>query len=293
MFEFRKIDISDKPWVTELLRKSDFRGCEYSFANNMAWHRLYETKICRYKDFYISCSEKDGLHFTFPAGAGDYKEVLTLLRKYAEECGVPFVVSSVLTENLPLFEEYFPDEYTVENDESGNDYIYLAENLRELRGKKYHGKRNHLKRFYETDWSYSKMTERDFDECIEFAVKSYNENMSYDDESSVGEQFVINTFFNNFDALDLRGGVIRVGGKVEGFTIGSRINSDTMDIHVEKANAAVNGAYTAIMNEFAKAESAEFTYINREEDLGLEGLRRSKRSYCPEFMLVKNTVIFK
>lgn len=293
MFEFRKIDISDKPWITELLRKSDFRGCEYSFANNMAWHRLYETKICRYKDFYISCSEKDGLHFTFPAGAGDYKEVLTLLRKYAEECGVPFVVSSVLTENLPLFEDYFPGEYTVENDESGNDYMYLAENLRELRGKKYHGKRNHLKRFYETDWSYSKMTERDFDECIEFAVKSYNENMSYDDESSVGEQFAINTFFNNFDALDLRGGVIRIGGKVEGFTIGSRINSDTMDIHVEKANAAINGAYTAIMNEFAKAESADYTYINREEDLGLEGLRRSKRSYCPEFMLVKNTVIFK
>lgn len=293
MFDFKKIDISDKPWITELLRKSDFRGCEYSFANNMAWHRLYETKICRYKDFYISCSEKDGLRFTFPAGEGDYKEVLTLLRKYAEERGEPFVVSSVLTENLPLFEEYFPGEYTVENDESGNDYIYLAENLRELKGKKYHGKRNHLKRFYETDWSYSKMTEKDFDECIEYAVRSYNENMSYDDESSVAEQFAINTFFNNFDALDLMGGVIRVGGKVEGFTIGSRINSDTMDIHIEKANASINGAYTAVMNEFAKAESADFTYINREEDLGLEGLRRSKRSYYPEFMLVKNTVIFK
>ena len=293
MIDFKRLKLSRKEDYEKILFACPGRSCEYSFANNMAWHRLYETKICRYKDFYISCSEKDGLHFTFPAGEGDYKEVLTLLRKYAEERGVPFVVSSVLTENLPLFEEYFPDEYTVENDESGNDYIYLAENLRELRGKKYHGKRNHLKRFYETDWSYSKMTDKDFDECIEFAVKSYNENMSYDDESSVGEQFAINTFFNNFDALDLLGGVIRVGGKVEGFTIGSRINSDTMDIHVEKANAAINGAYTAIMNEFAKAESAEFTYINREEDLGLEGLRRSKRSYCPEFMLVKNTVIFK
>lgn len=293
MFDFRKIDISDKPWIRSLLGKSDFRGCEYSFANNMAWHRLYDTKICRYKDFYISCSEKDGLRFTFPAGEGDYKEVLTLLRKYAQERGEPFVVTSVLTEKLQLFEELFPGEYTVENDESGSDYIYLAENLRELKGKRYHGKRNHLKRFYETDWSYSKMTEKDFDECIEFAVRSYNENMSYDDESSVAEQFAINTFFNNFDALDLRGGVIRVGGKVEGFTIGSRINSDTMDIHIEKANASINGAYTAVMNEFAKAESADFTYINREEDLGLEGLRRSKRSYYPEFMLVKNTVIFK
>ncbi|MGN0587621.1 MAG: DUF2156 domain-containing protein, partial [Oscillospiraceae bacterium] len=211
MFDFRKIDISDKPWIRSLLQKSDFRGCEYSFANNMAWHRLYETKICRYKDFYISCSEKDGLRFTFPAGEGDYKEVLTLLRKYAEERGEPFVVSSVLTENLPIFEEYFPGEYTVENDESGNDYIYLAENLRELKGKKYHGKRNHLNRFYENDWSYSKMTEKDFDECIEFAVRNFNENMSYDDESSVAEQFAINTFFNNFDALDLKGGVIRVG----------------------------------------------------------------------------------
>ena len=293
MFEFRKIDISDQIWVKELLAKSDFRGCEYNFANNLAWHRLYQTQICRYNNFYISSSEKYGLAFTFPAGEGDYRELFIKLRKYAEERNSPLRISSVLPENLRLFEEYFSDEFTVSSDDSGFDYVYKSENLRNLAGKRYHGKRNHLKRFYETDWSYHDMTEADFDDCIEFAVNSYNDNMSYDDESSVGEQFAINTFFNHFEELGLKGGVIKVGGKVKGFTIASRTNSDTIDIHVEKADSTINGAYTAIMNEFAKSSAQEFEYINREEDLGIEGLRKSKRSYYPEFQIIKNTVTFK
>ncbi len=293
MFDFRKIELSDKDWIKKLLAKSDFRGCEYSFANNLAWNRHYETKICRYKDFYISGSRKEGLYFTFPAGEGDYKELFTELRKYAAESNSPLVISSVTPEKLPIFEEYFPDEYTVSSDPADYDYVYRAENLRELAGKKYHGKRNHLKRFYENNWSYNVMTEADFDECIEFAVKTYNDSNAYDNESSVGEQFAINTFFNYFNELELMGGVIRVDRKVEGFTIGSRINSDTMDTHIEKANSEINGAYTAVMNEFAKSASNDFTYINREEDLGIEGLRRSKRSYYPEFQIVKNVVTFK
>lgn len=293
MFDFRKIELKDREWINELLKKSDFRGCEYSFANNFAWHRLYETKICRYKDFYISCSEKYGLRFTYPAGEGDRKELFSALRRYAEERNCPLVVSSVLTENIALFEEYFPGEFTVSADEADFDYIYSAEKLRSLSGKKYHGKRNHLNRFYENNWSYSRLSEADFDECISFAVKSYNDNASYSDESAVGEQYAINTFFNYYNELGLFGGVVRIDGKVAGFTIGSRINSDTMDTHIEKAESGINGAYTAVMNEFAKDVSEEFAYINREEDLGIEGLRKSKRSYCPEFQIVKNTVTFR
>ncbi|MGN0552491.1 MAG: DUF2156 domain-containing protein [Oscillospiraceae bacterium] len=293
MFDFRKIELSDKPWIEKLLAMSDFRGCEYSFANNFAWHRLYETEICRYKDFYISKSEKYGLHFTFPAGQGDRKELFCELRKYSEEKGVPLCVTSVSNDDIAFFEECFPNEFTVSSDEADYDYIYLAEKLRALTGKKYHGKRNHLNRFYENNWSYSPLTEKDFDDCILFAAESYNDNDMYDDESAIGEQFAINTFFNNFEELGLKGGVIRIDGKLAGFTIGSRINSDTLDTHIEKADPSINGAYTAIMNEFAKAESNEFTYINREEDLGIEGLRKSKRSYCPEFQIIKNMVTFK
>lgn len=293
MFDFRKIELSDKPWIDSILKMSDFRGCEYTFANNFAWHRLYETEICRYKDLYISKSEKDGLHFTYPAGQGDRAELFRELRKYSEEKGSQLCVTSVSNDELALFEENFPNEYTVTTDEADYDYIYLAEKLRTLTGKKYHGKRNHLNRFYENNWSYSKLTEKDFDDCILFAAESYNDNDMYDDESAVGEQYAINTFFNNFDVLGLKGGVIRIDGKVAGFTVGSRINSDTLDVHIEKALPNINGAYTAVMNEFAKAESNDFTYINREEDLGIEGLRKSKLSYNPEFRLVKNVVTFK
>ena len=249
--------------------------------------------ICRYKDFYISSSEKYGLCFTFPAGIGDYKDLFVNLKRYAEEKNEPLRISSVLPENVALFDELFSGQFDVEADEDGFDYIYSAEKLRTLAGKKLHGKRNHLNRFYENNWSYSDMTEKDFDECIEYAVKNYNNNNSYTVESSVGEQFAINTFFNNFSELDLKGGVIRVNGKVEGFTIGSRTNSDTFDIHIEKATAEINGAYTAVMNEFAKTVSSDIEYINREEDMGLEGLRKSKRSYYPEFQIVKNLITFK
>lgn len=293
MLDFKVIEISDRPWVTELLKISDFRGCEYNFSNNMAWHRLYDTKICRYKDFYISRSMKYGMRFTFPAGRGDYKDLFGVLKKEAEEGGVPLTVSSVTDENLRIFEELFPGQYTVSCDEADCDYIYETEKLQTLSGKKYHQKRNHLARFRENNWQYSDMTAKDFDDCIEFAVNSYNLNQAYDDESSVAEQFAINTFMNYWDELGLKGGVIRVDGRLEGFTIGDGINSDTFDIHIEKANSDIQGAYAAINNEFAKSAANGYTYINREEDLGLEGLRKSKRSYHPAMMLRKNTVVFK
>ncbi len=293
MLDYKVIELSDRKWIAELLKKSDFRGCEYNFANNFAWHRLYNTTICRYKDFYISRSQKYGLMYTFPAGCGDYKDLFLTLKKDAEEQNSPLSISSVTDENLKLFEELFEGQYEVLCDESASDYIYDAEKLRTLSGKKYHKKRNHLSNFYRNNWEYSDMTEKDFDECIEFAVKSYNSNQSYDDESSVAEQFAINAFMNYYNELELNGGVIRVDGKVEAFTIGDPINSDTFDIHIEKANSEIQGAYTAINNEFAKSATNGYTYINREEDLGLEGLRKSKRSYYPVIMLRKNVVKFK
>ena len=293
MLDYKVIELSDRKWIMELLKKSDFRGCEYNFANNFAWHRLYDTTICRYKDFYISRSQKYGLMYTFPAGCGNYKDLFLTLKKDAEEQNTPLVISSVTDENLAIFKELFDGQYEVSCEDSSSDYIYDAEKIRTLSGKKYHKKRNHLSKFYQNDWEYSDMTEKDFDECIEFAVKSYNSNQSYDNESSVAEQFAINAFMNYYNELELKGGVIRVDGKVEAFTIGDPINSDTFDIHIEKANAEIQGAYTAINNEFAKSATNVYSYINREEDLGLEGLRKSKRSYYPVIMLKKNVVTFK
>ncbi len=302
MLNFREIQLSDKIWIDECLKISDFRGCEYSFANNLAWRRLSDTVICHHNGFYISCSFDDNRKpvFTFPAGAKcddngieKYKLLFEQLKEYAKSIHSELKISSVNSEHLRWMQEFYKDEITVCANRDSFDYIYKAENLIELKGKKYHGKRNHIKRFKDNGWSFEIMTPDCFDECTAFAAEFYNDNKSYDDYSAVVEQFVIHTFFTNFEYLGLKGGVLRKDGEMVGFTIGEQLNSDTFVVHIEKAKSEIQGAYPTICNEFLKTFASGLEYVNREEDLGIEGLRKSKLSYYPEFLLEKNTVTFK
>lgn len=302
MLKFREIQLNDKTWIDKCLKVSDFRGCEYSFANNLAWRRLSDTVICNHNGFYISCSfdEKRKPVFTFPAGARcdregieKYKALFQNLKEYAQSVHSELKISSVNSEHLKWMQEFYGDEITVSTNRDSFDYIYKTENLIELKGKKYHGKRNHIKRFKDNNWSFEILTSKAFDECAAFAADFYNDNKSYDDYSAVVEQFVIHTFFADFEYLGLKGGVLRKDGEIVGFTIGEQLNSDTFVVHIEKAKSEIQGAYPVICNEFLKACAFGLEYVNREEDLGIEGLRRSKLSYHPEFLLEKYTVTFK
>lgn len=295
MFNFREIELSDKVWIDELLSKSDFMGCEYSFANNVAWRRLNDSVISRYNDFYlISTSDDDNIYLTYPAGEGDILDFIVLFNNFCKNNGKKFVLSSVSSENLEFLKGNFNDKIEeIKSNPDYYDYIYNADDLINLRGKKYHSKRNHISNFKKQPWEYKVLTHDLFDDCIEFITKSYNHKNDPDDFSSIVEQYAINTFFNNFEYMNLKGGVLYQNNNIVGVTIGEKINSDTLVVHIEKASASVNGAYPTICNEFAKANAYDLKYINREEDLGIEGLRKSKRSYNPCFMLEKHTVIFK
>ena len=293
MLEFRDIQLSDKEWIDKSLKMSDFRGCEYSFANNIAWRRLGNAKISRFEDFYICASfSEDTPAFFFPAGKGDYKKIFHEFYKFSSFLDKPLVIQSVGTDNLNMFKEFYGNCFSIESDEGGYDYIYNAEYLMTLKGKKYHQKRNHLARFYENNWSYEPIDAHNMDECIELSVNLYNDKMGYNSRSSVLEQLAIHTFFDNFDYLGLKGGVIRIDGQVVAFSIGEKINSDTFCVHIEKAMPDIQGAFVAINNEFAKREASDCKYINREEDLGIEGLRKAKRSYHPCYLLEKHKIIF-
>ncbi len=299
MLEFRTIDISDKKWICECLARSDFRGCEYSFANNMAWRRMADTHITRSGEFYISVSSKYGIYFTFPSG-GDrntssltYKNVFEEMRKYSELNGQPLAISSVSKEYFPLFEELYSGQYEISTDPAYWDYVYNSSDLITLSGRKYHSKRNHLKKIKGDEYSYSKLTDNDIDDCLSFAVSSYNKNKAYDDFSQVCEQFAIDTYFRYYHELGLKGGVLKKSGKVIAFTLGERLNSDTFGVHIEKAEPLIDGAYPAINNYFAAENASELLYINREEDLGIEGLRKAKQSYHPAFMIEKYTLKFR
>lgn len=296
MLEFREISLSDRERICNALRVSDFRGCEYTFANNLAWRRLAGSKISFYKDFYICCAfdTDDGHpHFIFPAGSGDIREMISVLKQFAESNGSPLIFTGVTKSVLDLLYELFPDQFTVIPDRDSSDYIYRSSDLIGLPGKKYHQKRNHLARFNELPYEYSPVTEKDIDDCIYFCAQTYNSKYHLNSSSMVAEQFAINTYLSFFDELGLSGGIIRIDGKTAAVTIGERLNSDTFCVHIEKADISYNGIYAAVNNCFAKSAAADFEYINREEDMGIEGLRSSKLSYHPAFLLEKNIVTFK
>lgn len=289
MLEFRNISLSDRERVNKALKKSDFMGCEYSFANNLAWCRLANSKICFYKDFYIICAfdNPDGVPvFTFPSGDGDYSELFGELKKFSENMSCPLKISGVTEKSLAFIENLFPDRFSVELDRDSSDYIYRRSDLAELSGKKYHQKRNHLAKFNKLEYDFSLISEKDFDECIYFLTGNYNDK-SDNDFSAVAEQYAINTYFSSFNELELVGGIIRMDGRISAVTVGEPLNNNTFCVHIEKADRSIDGIYAGINNCFVRECMSGFDYINREEDMGIEGLRRAKLSYHPVFLLNK------
>jgi hypothetical protein len=304
MLEFREITIGDKPFVDKALAASDFRGCEYSFGNNLAWRRGANSKIAFLHGFYICAATSPSFSCVNPAGEGDRTGLINELRRYALSQGTPLRITGVTADQIPFFEEQFPGAYTVETNPDYFDYVYNVTDFRDFAGKRYHSKRNHLSRFKTlNNYTYNPITEADFDECIAFAAKQFDDkqdngdgtaaDVSFGDGSALIEQFAINTFFNYYSDLGLRGGIIRIDGQIAAFTVGERLNSDTYDVHIEKADTSFHGAYTAIANGFAADLAPLTNYLNREEDLGIEGLRRSKQSYYPVFLIEKSSLTFR
>lgn len=294
MLEFRDISLSDKSRAERALRQSDFRGCEYSFANNLAWRRLADTKLTFFDGFYLLCAFNGAAHpyFTFPAGCGDIHALLREMRIFAEHNGFPLTIGGVTDVQLRFFEESFPGMFTAEYDRDGSDYIYNSSDLIDLPGKKYHGKRNHLARFNELGCEFSLISEKDFDDCIVFLTNTYNNNADHIDDSFVAEQFALNTYFSYFGELGLQGGILRCDGQIIAVTIGEPVSSDTYCVHIEKADTSFNGVYAGINNCFARHCMSNYRFVNREEDLGLDGLRKAKSSYHPAFLLDKYIVTF-
>jgi hypothetical protein len=290
LLDFRLINIDDRPWINKLLKYSDFRGCEYSFANNLAWQRLSNSLITNFKDFYVimTCD----ISFMFPAGKGDYDEVLSEMKSFANSKGKPLKITNVTDETYDITEK-FADKYgyyLATLDSPGWwDYVYLREDLATLKGKKYEKKRNHFNQFCKYNWEYRELTKEYFDECIAFAAVTYNKKNGFNERSSIVEQYAIDRFFEYFEEMELQGGTLWVNGLLVGFTIGEKLNSDTFCIHIEKADINYQGAFTAINHEFSKRIDCK--YVNREEDMGIDGLRKSKQSKHPCFQIKKRTVI--
>lgn len=293
ILDFREPELSDRQWADELLAGSGFRGCIYTFGNNYVWRKVYNIQICRYKDFYMlrnTDHTDDQPRFFFPAGRGDLHEAIAVLREYCAGLGVPLMMTANKQSTEWLIANY--PEVRAEGDRDGFDYVYNSADLAELKGKKYHSKRNHLNRFYENDWSFEPITAANIPDCVSVLDQWLAANSTEPDADKQTEAAVVRESLDHFAALGYTGGMLRVSGEPQAFTFGEKSSEDTFVVHAEKALLNYQGAYTAVNCEFAKTIAGQYRYINREEDAGSPGLRKAKLSYHPAFMEEKYFVTF-
>lgn len=294
MLEFKEVELSDRDVIIKYLEKADYKGSEYSFGNNFIWQCANKIEFTLLDGFYcLKSNWKSSDIYTFPAGKGDIKSVIEKLMADSFEKEKKFKLRGITKENVTLLEEIFPEKFEFIENRDEFDYIYSAEKLINLPGKKMHSKRNHIARFKENNWTYENINENNLNECVQMSRDWCKKYFCNEDQSLVHEKCAIKKAFENFFVLDFKGGVLKIDGEVVAFTIGEKLSSDTFIVHIEKAYHEIQGAYPMINQQFVINNCKEFVYVNREEDLGEEGLRKAKLSYKPEILLEKYTATLK
>ncbi len=286
MFDFHQPTIKDFDWLKAILEEVQPMSCEYALSNLIGWSTHYDAQIANVEGCLVSKIIKNEV-FGFPKGAG-WKKALDSLRR---EYDYPSFYGLTIEEKEKL-ELTFPGEYVFYPSRNSFDYIYRVSDLAELTGKKYHSKRNHISYFMKTyNWSYEEMNRSNLQECIVMNDKWYELNVDKDPDGIEAEREVLKLCFDNFDLFGFVGGLLRVDERVVAFTFGERLNDNTFVTHFEKAFADIRGAYPMINNQFALNTLTEYEYVNREDDIGSEGLRKAKLSYYPEILLEKFTAV--
>ncbi len=292
MLPFQPLTIGDKSLVDTITAAEDSRSADFVFGNMFLWNDRYRQSICTYGGRLLVRAESEHLPiFPFPIGSGDLAPAIEALRSYANSEGYSLVLRGVESHHKALLEELFPGKFSFIHDRDYDDYIYSAEKLSSLSGKKLHGKRNHINRFEATypDWHFEPLCPGHFPLCMEL-LDSWSAGVSEGEHLVSDERKAIDLAFENYETLGLMGGALFVGNSLAAFTMGQQISSDTFDIHFEKAQGDIDGAYPMINREFVRhilSLLPHIAYINREDDMGLENIRRSKLSYRPDIILEK------
>lgn len=293
--EIKKLEKNDKAVIDKFYRAGYYENSEYNFTNLYMWKELCNIHWAVEDDvLYIFSFDEKNFSAWQPVGAKEkmqdsIKNILNFAEKNKDEKNFAFVVvEKNFAEEL---EKYPHANFKIEPDRKEFDYVYLAEDLINLSGRKFHGKKNHLNSFRKDfpGAEYLPITSEIIPKCREELNLWYeiHRKENPDDPFICYEQAAIHEIFDNFDEFKLKGGAILLGGKVIAFTFGEKLNSDTAVIHVEKADPSVRGAYAAINHDFVENEWSEVKFINRESDMGQESLRQAKESYRPVKLIEK------
>ncbi len=300
-FLFKDIELSDSSWVRELFSVPDFNSEDYNFTYQYLWRNIFKSKIARIGDLALVQYNMEGRRsYLMPVGRAEDSQVADLLNSMLGDESLlgeegKLVFYGVLPSQLDFLERHFSGRFTAEQFRMGADYIYDAESLRTLRGKKYQAKRNFangFRRLY--NWTFEPITEENLAECRQMNDEWCRRNGCGENFWKASEFCAVRISLDNYRALGLDGGLLRVDGNVVAFTIGERASSDTLLVHIEKALTEYRGAYQAMSQEFLSYMdktlrerenipdgTPAFTLVNREDDSGDENLRKAKLEYHP------------
>jgi hypothetical protein len=296
MEQFKKTTMADKDLLAKYLSNKKHRACDYSVGNLILWSNIYNTQYVVVNDMLIIKYVIDETnYFAYPMGTGYLEQSFEWMLTYCKENNLKFKMNSIEPYMFEEIDKLYPGEFEISYIRDNADYIYNIEDLKNLAGKKYHGKKNHVNKFLKsnTDWTYETITADNTNESIEMVKKWCVENGCCEDESKADEICVLIKGLNNREELNMIGGIIRSNGQIVALTLGEKHGDDMFTIHFEKAFAQVEGAYPMINQQFIIHELSDYTYVNREEDLGIMGLRKAKESYRPAFMVEKGILTHK
>ena len=292
---FQPVELKDKALIDSYFQASRYESSSFTFTNFYMWRKPYHIEWTEVAD--CLCVKAAHHHqpymlAPFPKAGKTIDAALTAMIQYFAAEEQPFFLKGVTLAEKALLEAARPGEFVFTPDRDNFDYVYLAEDLKWLKGRKYGSKKNHLNYFKRTysQYRYLPLTADLMAQCRETALEWYDLR-GLDEATEIDlEKYAVLDLLDHFDELKLSAGVILIDGRMEAFSIGEPLNVDTAVIHVEKGNPNLRGVYQAINQEFCRDFWADMKYINREEDMGMEGLRQAKESYHPVQMIEKYDV---
>ena len=291
MIDWKELELADKDNIEDKICASGCHGADYSFTNLFIWRNEYEPKIA-WCDRRLLVGMPQWNVYAYPKGDGPVQNSIELLKEEAHSRGKKLRLRGLTDKTLAEFMTFYGDDFEISEDRDNADYIYTAEKLCDLPGRHLSSKRNHIKHFERNGpWEFHKICkdgcEKRLEDAKAFVKEFYKEKGDPELEAEAG---AIDEMFANYDTLGFLGGLLYQNGEPVAFTAGTKLDDHVFDTHFEKAMPGVEAAYTMVNREFARLVVEEFPdieFFNREEDMGIEGLRKAKLSYHPDILLMK------
>lgn len=281
---YKELKVSDFKAVDTILKKYNIENCDHCFSAMLIWSYRHTVEFSIYEQtLFMRTKNTDTYWYLSPVGEMEFGKAVELIISEAEKDNFKLNIFGLSKEQKDMLEKQYGEKFNIIDDRDSYDYIYTQKDLSTLPGKNYQKKRNHCSRFERENPNYTfhKIDKENVEQVIEFERQWCAKYNCDESRGLFAEQQGIVEVLSHIEQTDVFGAFIKNEDKILAFTLACPLSEDTVDIIVEKAYHDVNGAYAVINRDFAKNCLEKYQYIDREDDMGMENLRKAKLSYFP------------